>query len=302
MNQSEYKTIIYGRDDEEPRIAYITLNRPDKSNSISIGPSEMTGELMDAISKIDTDDGIKVVILKAAGKNFSAGFDLSMVYRVYGGGPGVRPHQNVRLRVDEDHVIGLPKAIFNCKKVTIAQVHGWCIEAGLWLAELCDITIADEAAKFAHRGQRLAFGGVPIPFELMSGHTKKHIELLITGRSISGQQAEEMGMITKAVPADILEEEVYNLARAICLIPLDAIAFGKMSRKHTYDGLGVNSWWNNITYHTLSTNITYRDDEKESLFLRDREKVGETEAFHKLNELFENALNKTTHFRSYFGK
>ena len=302
MDEKNYNTIVYKKDKDEPKIAWIILNRPEKTNAISIGPDKMTGELQDAVKRVDADEDVKVVIFKANGNNFCAGFDLSMVYRVYGGKPGFRPHQSERLRIDEEQILGYPNAVFNCKKVTIAQIHGWCIEAGMWLAEFSDIALATTNAKFGHRGQRLAFGGMPKAYELISGHTKKNIEMLITGRTISGIQAEEMGLITKAVPPEDLESEVLQLARAITLIPLDAICMGKLCRKHTFAQLGVNNFWNNITYHTLGTNITYRDDEKDTLFLRDREKMGEKEAFHKLHNSMEEALNKTKYFKSYLGE
>ena len=300
MKKAKYNTILYDKDKEVPHIIYITLNRPEKNNAINIGPEEMTGEIQDAIRRADLDDEVKVVIFRGAGKNFSAGFDLSEVYRVYGGSPGVRPHQSVRLRVDEEQLFGYPRAILGCKKVVISQVQGWCIEAGLWIAESSDIAIAAENAKLCHRGQRLAFGGIPfMRLELIAGHTKKITELLITARTISGKEAEEIGIITKAVPPEDLEEEVYGLAKAICLLPMDAIALGKMCRKHVYDALGLTSLMEGIVYHTLGTNITYRPEEKKGLFIRDREEMGEREAFHKLHESSEEALNKPKYFKSY---
>ena len=187
--------------------------------------------------------------------------------------------------------------------MTITQVQGWCIEAGLWIAECCDIAIAAENSKICHRGQRLAFGGLPImPLELLCGHTKKLTELLITARTISGKEAEEIGIMNKAVPPEDLEQEVYGLAKAICLLPMDAIALGKMARKHAYDAIGLTSLKGAITYHTMGTNLTYRPDEKEALFIRDRESMGEREAFHKLHEMAEDALSKTKYFKSYTGE
>ena len=301
-NAKDYKTIIYKHDTFESKIVHIILNRAEKMNAITMGPGEMTEELQNAVLRADKDQNVKVVIFSGAGENFSTGFDLSMAYRIYGGKPGYRPPQSERIRVDEEHILGYPKAILNCKKVTIAKVQGWCIEAGLWLAEFCDIAIAAEDAKFAHRGQRLAFGGMPFPMEMIAGHLKKHIELLITGRSISGKDAETMGIITRAVPLADLDDEVNGLAKAIALMPLDALCMGKACRKHTFDDLGVNSFFNMITYHTLATNITYRDDEKDELFIRDRENLGEKEAFHKLHRSMEDALAKTKYFKSYTGE
>ena len=107
MARISYNTILYQKDKEEPHIAYIILNRPDKTNAISIGPAEMTGEIIDAVNRAGDDDKVKVVIFKGSGDNFSAGFDLATVYRVYGGSPGVRPQQARRLQTDNDHVVGM---------------------------------------------------------------------------------------------------------------------------------------------------------------------------------------------------
>ena len=299
MEEVNYNTILYEKDKKEPKILYIILNRPEKSNAISIGPGNMTAELQDAVHRANNDDEVKVVIYKANGKNFSAGYDLSQVYRVYGGKPGVRPGQAKRLQVDDDHIAGLPRTLFTCNKVTIAQVHGWCVEAGMYLAETSDIAIASKDAKFAHRGQRLAFGGQPfMPFELFQGHTKKITEILITGRTISAEEAEEIGIITKAVEPEELEEVVYNLAKAITLIPRDAIAMGKMRRRFSYEYMGAITTMAHPLFHTLSTNLVYAADE-ENIFIKDRELMGEKEAFRKLHNAFDEALEKTKYFKSY---
>lgn len=298
--RDSYKTILYQKDKADPHIIYITLNVPEKRNAISIGPGKMTDELQDAVRRASQDDEIKVVIFRGNGKDFCAGFDLSNVYRVYGGGPGVRPSQSKRLQIDFDHIAGLPKAILQCTKVTIAQVHGWNIEAGMWISMSSDIAIAAKDAKFAHRGQRLAFGGQPfMPFELFMGFTKKITEFLITGRTISGEEAENIGVITRAVETDQLEKVVYNLAKAIVLLPRDAIVMGKMRRLLSYEMMGGFSQFMHPVFHTLSTNLVYADDEKDSVFLRDRERMGEKEAFRRLHEAFEKALDKTEYFKSF---
>lgn len=295
-----YKTIIYEKDTKDPHIAYIILNRPEKNNAISIGPDEMSGEIIDAVDRVNKDDEIKVVIFKANGKNFCGGFDLSKVYRVYGGGPGIRPLQSKRLQVDHDHVAGLHRAMVFCNKAAITQVQGWCVEAGMYIVQCSDIAIAAKDAKFAHRGQRLAFGGMPfMPFELFQGHTKKITEFLMTGRTISGKEAEEIGILTRAVEPEDLAETVYNLAKVIVLLPRDAIVMGKMRRRMSYEIMGGYNFTIHPIFHTLSTNLVYADDEKENVFIRDRESMGEKEAFHKLHNAFEEALDKTKYFKSF---
>lgn len=298
--EAKYNTILFEQDKESQFVWYLTLNRPEKNNAISIGPDEMTGEIKDAMARANHDDNVKVVVIRGAGKNYCAGFDLSFVYRVYGGEKGEKPSQRKRLQVDQDELYGFPQSILDCNKVVMVQVHGWAIEAGLYITKCADIVIAADNAKFSQRGQRLAFGGLPtLPLELVMGHTKKVNELIITGRTFSGKEAEEVGYVTKVVPEEDLESEVRALAAAISILPRDAVVMGKMARRHMSDRMGLSTLKEVITYHTLSTNISYTADEKELMFIKDREGMGEREAFHKLHEKYEAALNKTKYFQSY---
>ncbi len=303
MNEERVKfnTIRFEKDKEQPQIVYITLNRPEKSNAVSIGRGYMTQEIKDAMDMVNEDPDVKVAIFRGAGKNFCAGYDLEQVYRVYGGTATFRPYQRTRLMVDDTQIMGFVRAILDCVKVTMVQVHGWCIEAAIWLTEACDIAVAADNTKFAHRGNRLAFGGFPLmPLELLGSHTKKTVELLITGRTISGKEAEQIGIITKSVPKEDLEAEVYNLARAICVVPRDAITVGKLARRHTYDQVGALNLDSAVVYHTMGTNIRYAKDEQQLMFIKGREQAGSArEAFHKFHQIFEDALDKTKYFKSY---
>jgi enoyl-CoA hydratase len=261
----------------------------------------MTQEIKEAVEIANEDQDLKVVVFRGEGDNFSAGYDLEQVYRIYGGGPTIRPYQRTRLTVDDTQVFGFVRAVLNCLKVTVAEVRGWCIEAGIWLVEACDIAIATDSAKFAHRGNRLAFGGFPItPLELLGSHTKKTTELLITGRTISGAEAEQIGIITKSIPEQDLEAEVYNLAKAICIVPRDALVMGKLARRHTYNQVGALQLDSAVVYHTLGTNIRYAEDEKDLRFIKDRETTGSAkQAFHKFHQLYEDALDRTKYFQSF---
>jgi enoyl-CoA hydratase/carnithine racemase len=82
LGDARYNTILFEGDKELPFVWYLTLNRPEKNNAISIGPHEMAGEIKDAMERANHDDNVKVVIFRGAGKNYCAGFDLSAVYRV----------------------------------------------------------------------------------------------------------------------------------------------------------------------------------------------------------------------------
>jgi enoyl-CoA hydratase len=300
MSYPTFNSILLEKDTEYPKVTYLTLNRPDKNNAISIGEDQMTGDIKKAMWEINHDDDCNVVIFRGAGRNFCAGFDLSMVYRVYGGAKGVKPSQRIRLQTDQDQLYGFPQAILDCNKVVMVQVHGWAIEAGLYITKAADIVVCAKNAKFSQMGQRLAFGGLPtLPLELVMGHTKKVEEILLTGRTISGDEAEEAGYVTKAVPEADLVDEVHNLAAAISLLPRDCVVMGKFARRHMLSRLGLTDLHEVILYHTFSTNLKYSDDERELMFIRDRESMGEREAFHKMHEKYEERLNKTKYFRSY---
>jgi enoyl-CoA hydratase len=300
MSYPKFESILLEKDKEYPKVSYLTLNRPDKNNCISIGEEYMTGDIKKAMWEINHDDDCNVVIFRGAGKNFCAGFDLSMVYRVYGGAKGVKPSQRIRLQTDQDQLYGFPQAILDCNKVVMVQVHGWAIEAGLYITKAADVVICAKNAKLSQMGQRLAFGGLPtLPLELVMGHTKKVEEILLTGRTISGDEAEEAGYVTKAVPEEDLESEVHNLAAAISLLPRDCVVMGKFARRHMLSRLGLTDLHEVILYHTFSTNVKYSEDERDLMFIKDREGMGEREAFHKMHEKYEERLNKTKYFRSY---
>jgi hypothetical protein len=93
---------------------------------------------------------------------------------------------------------------------------------------------------------------------------------------------------------------VKSLARAICVMPRDAIVMGKIARRHTYDQIGALGVDSAVVYHTLGTNIRYERDEKEMMFIREREEKGSARtAFHEFHQMFEDALEKTKYFKSY---
>ncbi|MCG6537698.1 MAG: enoyl-CoA hydratase/isomerase family protein [Syntrophales bacterium LBB04] len=298
--QKKDDKVIYEKDKENKHLVHLVLNRPEKRNAISMGPGCMTDQIQQALRKANDDDDVKVVLLRGNGENFSAGFDLSMVYKVYGGSKDVKPSQRARLRFDEDHITGTRKAVLDCKKIVVAQIQGWCIEGGLYLAEAADIAIAAKNARFNHRGQRLVFGGtIAMSLELLQGNMKKTVELLITGRTIGGEEAEQMGIITRAVEPEILESEVRTLSMALCLHPRDATAIGKMTRRNVMEVLGLSNVLYQATYHTLATNIVYTPEEKDLVFLKDRETGGTKAAFEKLHKAYEEILSQTKYFKSY---
>ncbi|GAF72817.1 unnamed protein product [marine sediment metagenome] len=284
-----YKYIIY---EKEGEIAKITLNKPDKLNSytfISVG--EDFAEILHGFKEAENDDEVKVVILKGAGRCFSAGQNLARVGFVYGFGTKGgerRPSQRIRLKMDRDGIADGFKSIFLCPKLTIAQVHGYALEAGLMIAMLCDFFIVADDAMVGFPGQRIGFaGGGEHTFGhlVMTVGMRRALDLYITGRQINGKEAEQIGLVTKSVPPGRLEEEVNGLAKDLCLLPRDGIAIGKATRHLFYDRMGLNDafTYGYIT-HTLFTNLQHEAGEFN--FFRERREKGARQAFHEKDDRF----------------
>jgi len=234
----DYNTIIvdrYGRDDI---IGRITLNRPEKINALS---PELLRELETALGIMAKDDTIRVIVLRGAGRGFGAGYDLGGASPAYGGTP---PNWKYRLsphRADLQDGSRRQMFIFNLPKVVIAQVHGYCLAGSCEYAMMTDLIVAAEDAKIGHPGIRgLGHPRNSCIWPLVIG-MRKAKELMYTGDTISGIEAEQIGMINKAVPLDKLEEEVTRLAERIGLQSPDALAIHKEAMNRWYQAMGMEA-------------------------------------------------------------
>ncbi|MDY6836053.1 MAG: enoyl-CoA hydratase/isomerase family protein [Chloroflexota bacterium] len=281
--------VIYKKDGN---IVRITLNYPEKLNVWDFpGQGGLTDQFYSVLRDAEDDDDIKVIVIKAAGRGFSAGHDLNTVGFVYGIGTGKpderRASERIRLKVDRAWMDNQQR-LFLCPKITIAQVHGYCVGEGFYTMQLCDLAVASEDAQLGHTEQRLGFSGsgIPsIPVLIMTVGMKRAMDLLITGRLISGTEAEKMGLVNKAVPMDKLDEEVDRLATAGALLPRDGIAIGKATRHMIYDSLGLTSGFAQGYYsHSFFTNLRWENDEYN--FFQQRRDKGTKEGFHGRDERF----------------
>jgi len=294
MAEKKSKLAIYEKDGN---IARVTFNRPEKLNVFGMVRDRVDWEgkqlqidFMAALDEAEADGEVKVVIIKGAGRAFSAGFDISRVYHIYedfDDEPGKRrPSQRARLDVDRvwseqnQRILLFPK-------ITIAQVHGHCIGQGASIAEACDLTIVADDAHISHAEQRLGFAGSGenlLPLFQMVGY-KKARAMVLLGEAIDGKEAERIGWASKSVPPDKLEEEVNKVARQVALLPHDGIAIGKASNHMILDILGVTKGWlHSYLTHTMFTNLRFEAGEYN--FIRERKDTGARDAFHKRDERY----------------
>ncbi|WP_300380972.1 crotonase/enoyl-CoA hydratase family protein [Henriciella sp.] len=207
--------------------ARITLNRPEKLNALTL---RMQAEMAEAFWQADNDRDVHCVIIRGAGRAFSAGYDLAgnsdvPVSRVETDNP--RGSRSV-----DDDIWQLERAqryrmaIFDMHKPVIAEVHGPCIAGGTDIALLCDmVIIADDATVSFPAGRNL--GALPNQMWLYNVGPQWTKRLMLTGDSITGTEAAQLGFAMKAVPAGILEAEVEGLAARMAHIDPDILAANK---------------------------------------------------------------------------
>ena len=182
----------------------LTLNRPERLNPLS---STVLRELALAARWFDACDGVKVVVVRGAGRAFSAGADLAS----FAGAPTVSPREAADLGRE------MADAIEAMRALTIASIHGWCVGGGLVLAAACDLRLAAEDARFSipevDLGIPLAWGGIPrLVREIGPARTK---ELVLTCRRFDAGEAKAAGFLNRTVPAGSLDAEVEALAREL---------------------------------------------------------------------------------------
>jgi methylglutaconyl-CoA hydratase len=185
------------------RIAFITLNRPEKRNALS---NQLVAELKESFSKAEEDDRVKIIILKAIGEAFSAGADLEYLQQLQ----EFSYEQNY---ADSNHLKELFVQIYSLKKVVIAQVQGHAIAGGCGLATVCDFTFATPEAKFGYTEVKIGFiPAIVMVFLIRKIGESRSRQLLLSGNLINADQAKRIGLINEIVSKEELEEEVIHFA------------------------------------------------------------------------------------------
>jgi enoyl-CoA hydratase len=234
-----YESLLYQTADA---VATITLNRPERLNTI-VPP--MPEELEAAVHEAIMDAGVKVIVLRGAGRAFCAGFDL-------GGG---FHHWDEALTTDgrwdpgKDFAVATAQAlgpvpkfmsIWRSPKPVIAQVHGWCVGGGSDMALCADLVIASEDARIGTSYSRMWGCYLTGMWIYRLGLTRAK-EYALTGKPLSGAEAVQAGLINAAVPFERLEQEVRERAQQLAAIPLSQLTAMKLIVNQAYENMGLAS-------------------------------------------------------------
>jgi enoyl-CoA hydratase len=264
------------------KIAYVTLNRPDKRNALS---PELIKEVHDAMLEADDLVEVHAIVLEGAGQDFCAGYDLGYGYNPANQGD-VSGKYRTRMGSMDDDIWTMTRKMHqmliipDIHKTVIAKVQGRALAGGAELALACDIIIMGDEALIGHPGVR-GLGSPPINFWFYHVGPQWAKRLLLTGDRLRGKDAARLGLVMDSVPEAELDEEVHKLAKRIALLDPEISATQKRvvnmamelagartlqklsteidARAHLSKGPGKQAWKANVTAHGVRKAIKLRD-------------------------------------------
>jgi len=243
-------------------IARITLNRPARLNAIN---RRLISDLRDAVIAANEDGAVRVMVLSGAGRAFCAGYDLDWGTRaedatqreMSGHWDPVRDYEGMSRNVR------VFMSLWESPKPVIAQIHGWCVGGGTDMALCADLIYMAVDAQIGYPPARV--WGEPTSvmwvYRLGLEHAKR---VMLSGESLSGSEAERIGLASKAVPAEQLPSVVDEMARKLATIPANQLAMSKLLVNQAYENMGLRStqligtFFDGIARHTPE-GVAWRD-------------------------------------------
>lgn len=237
-------------DDPAPHVRRLTLNRPTKRNALS---HALRRSLFDALRHADADPEVRVIIVRGAGTNFSAGYDLAQDPLETPPWP-ISPADGAWAR----HVLTGWFEMMDLSTPIIAQVHGFCLAGGTELASACDLVYVADDAQIGYPPVR-SMSSPDMAWHVWLMGMRRAMEAMLTGDSMSGPEAVQAGFANRSFPADRLEAEVLAIAERVAKVPPDLQAINKrvvhrgMEIMGMRDGLRATAELNALGFHQRSS-------------------------------------------------
>jgi enoyl-CoA hydratase len=223
----DLSTLRISKQPDQPRIARLLLNRPERLNAIG---EHTPREIRAAVDWALADDEVHVIVVEGAGKGFCGGYDLTQF------GQGVLEHPCQQEAMPWDPMLDYATmkrftddfmSLWRCPKPTIAKVHGHAMAGGSDIALACDLLLMADDARIGYAPSRVWGCPTTAMWTFRLGPTRAK-QLMFTGDTIDGSTAAAWGLANEAVPAAQLEEAVQRLARRIAGVPRSMLAMHKM--------------------------------------------------------------------------
>jgi enoyl-CoA hydratase len=237
-------------DDPAPHVRRLTLNRPDKRNALS---HALRTALFDAVRQADRDPDVRLVVIRGAGPAFCAGYDLAQ-------DPGERPPWPIS-RADgawARHVLAGWFEMMDLATPLIAQVHGFCLAGGTELATACDLVYVADDAKIGYPPVR-SMSSPDMAWHVWLMGMRRAMEAMLTGDSMTGEEAVEAGFANRHFPAHQLDDEVLAIAERVAKVAPDLQALNKrvvhraMEAMGMRDGMRATADINALGFHQASS-------------------------------------------------
>jgi enoyl-CoA hydratase/carnithine racemase len=244
MNTTDMNNLGHTKYEVDGPVAVISIDRADKANAVN----QQTLDEMDAcFTEAAEDLDVRVIVLRAEGKHFSSGHDMSGSDDAIGENADPEKAKDSRgvdweerglqaiYEWERVHYLGYSRKWRDIAKPTIAAVQGQCIAGGLMLCWPCDLIIAADNAKFSDPVLRMGIGGVEYHGHTWEVGPRKAKEMLFTARKFSAEEAEKLGMVNRVVPLDELMDQTMELAREISQMHPFALTQAKRIVNQTQD-------------------------------------------------------------------
>jgi methylglutaconyl-CoA hydratase len=185
------------------RVAYLTLNRPEKRNALSF---EFVSAIKERLNQAKSDLSCKVLVIKGSGEAFCSGADLASLQ-------SLQTNTFEENLLDSKHLAELFLMIYHFPKVVISMVHGAAFAGGFGLATICDFCFAESHAKFAYTEVKIGFiPAIVMVFLLRQVGERNARQILLSGEVLEANQAKELGLINYVIESPVLEETVHEFA------------------------------------------------------------------------------------------
>jgi len=237
-------------DDPAPMVRRLTLNRPTKRNALS---NALRTELFAALRAADADPDVRVVVIRGAGPCFSAGYDLAQ--------DRAEPLPWPQTAADGGwarHVLQGWFEMMDLSIPLIAQVHGFCLAGGTELATACDLVYVAHDAQIGYPPVR-SMSSPDMAWHVWLMGMRRAMEAMLTGDSMTGDEAVEAGFANRAFAADDLDAEVLRIAERVAKVPPDLQALNKrvvhraMEAMGMRDGMRATADINALGFHQRSS-------------------------------------------------
>lgn len=220
------------------RIAYVTLDRPERYNAISAG---MPGAIEEAVARANADEDVHVVVLQGAGDAFCAGYDLKETAEDASSDATREMPWDPTLdyRAMKSNTESF-MSLWHSYKPTICAVQGYAIAGGSDLALCADIVVMAEDAEIGYPPARV-WGCPTTAMWVYRVGAERAKRMLLTGDLIDGRAAADMGLVYESVPADELDASVRSLAERMAGVPRNQLVLQKLMVNQAYQNMGLET-------------------------------------------------------------